>query len=124
LNTTSKRLYIGNHEFLDWDDLDDTGIEKVLNYIGSKDPATIHKYIDKGFSRNFKLMVNGKRTRICNILPGDDLEDQKVLAVVRINGDIKKRKILYHLITEKGYFVKKKHYMDYNSLIDKLFYMN
>lgn len=124
INTTGKTISIKNHIFMDWDELNERKKKIVFEHLKSLD---IHKHLDKGFTRNYRLrMQNGKYKRIIDILPGDILENNiRVLAFVKIKGDdlIGKRKhfYLYHLVTDKGYF---KNCKDYNYIIDKLFYMS
>jgi len=72
-------------------------------------------------------MMDGRYKKIKNIKPGQLLnENVRVLAVVRIKGDdlIRPRRMLYHLVTDTGFFKNKKYYTDYNFIIDKLFYIS
>jgi hypothetical protein len=90
--------------------------------LNTNDTADIHK-LDNGFSRNYRMKTINGYKRICNIVPGDILEDNiRVLATVKIKGDdLGKQLFLYHLVTDKGYF---KNHRDYNYIIDKLFYIS
>lgn len=110
LNTTSKTITVGGHEFLDWDELIPEKMNHVLKFY--KTPESIHLY-DDGFS---SLMVKTKRgyKDISEINPDDVLEDARVIATVSL-------KDKYHIVTDTGCF---NGYKDYNYNIDKLFYLN
>jgi len=131
INTSSKRIYLNNTVFLDWDELSQSKIKRVFNYLKRKgvQPSTdqIHKCLDTGYRKQFLVkMENGNYKQICRIKPGDILNDSvKVMAIVRIKGDDLKspRNKLYHLVTDKGYF-KNIYFKDYNFIIDKLFYID
>ena len=104
LNTTSKRIAICGHEFLDWDDL----TEKDLKFY-----KTFENY-DKGFS-SMSLKTNRGYKDISEIKPNDIIDENvRVLATVHL-------KDTYHLVTDTGYF---NGFKDYNYNIDKLFYLN
>jgi len=122
INTTGKTIATKNHIFMDWDELGKKKLKTVLNYLNTNVTADIHK-LDNGFSRNYRVKTINGYKRICNIIPGDILEDNiRVLATVKIKGDdLGKQLFLYHLVTDKGYF---KNHRDYNYIIDKLFYIS
>uniref|UniRef100_A0A6C0HS75 Hedgehog/Intein (Hint) domain-containing protein n=1 Tax=viral metagenome TaxID=1070528 RepID=A0A6C0HS75_9ZZZZ len=107
LNTTSKKIKIRNHVFLDWDDLHPKRRKRVMK-----------KHVDYGFSPLFLIkMVNGEYKQIIDIEPNDILnENIRVVATVCLD---KK----FHIVTDRGYFINEKFYMDYNFNIDKLFYL-
>jgi len=109
LNTTSKKIKINNHTFLDWDDLTPKKMKKMKK-INIKD--------DFGYSDSFLVkMYNGNYMRICDLKPNDILNKNiRVIATVRLD---KK----YHIVTDKGYFMNDRICMDYNFNIDKLFYL-
>ena len=103
LNTTSKRITIRGHEFLDWDDL----TEKDLKF---------YKMFEnnKGFS-SMLLKTNRGYKDISEIKPNDIIDENvRVLATVHL-------KDTYHLVTDTGHF---NGFKDYNYNIDKLFYLN
>jgi hypothetical protein len=128
INTSSKRITIGDDIFLDWDDLDEKKIEKIskkIQEIYHTDDPSIHKYTDKGFRGDIKLKLNnGKYKKIKNIKIGDVL-DQNILVVACVkikSSDLYKPRSgkLYHFITDKGWFFKKTKFInDYNFLTDK-----
>lgn len=103
LNTTTKKIKIGDHEFLDWDDL----TPKMKKRLGTP--------IESGFPPLFLIkMADGKSKPIVEIVPNDILNKNiRVVAVVCLN---KK----HHIVTDLGYFVNDEIYMDYNFNIDKI----
>jgi len=104
LNTTSKRITIGYHEFLDWDDLMTEKDLKIYQTFES---------IYKGFS-SMTLKTNKGDKDISEIKPNDIIDENvRVLATVYL-------KDTYHLVTNTGHF---NGFKDYNN-IDKLFYLN
>ena len=127
LNTTSKRIKIGNHEFMDWDELDKRGKKIVGDYLESngRNRDKIHSFMDRGYHRNLLVKTNRGYKKICRIQPGDICYGSKILAKVTIKGDDlfqKHRHLkLYNVVTDTGYFKNKR---DYNFIIDKLFYMS
>ena len=127
LNTTSKRIKIGNYEFMDWDELDKKGEKIVGDYLEShgRKRDEIHSFMDRGYHRNLLIKTNRGYKKICQIQPGDICYGSKILAKVTIKGDdlFKKHRHLklYNVVTDTGYFKNKR---DYNFIIDNLFYMS
>jgi hypothetical protein len=128
LNTTSKRIKIKNHIFLDWDELDDKKIKVIELFLKKQEKCLeeLHSVMDRGYNRQLIVKLKRGRKEIYNIQPGDILRDgSKVLALVTIKGDdlYEKSKQIkkYNLVTDTGYFKKTP---DYNFIIDKLFYMS
>lgn len=128
LNTTSKRIKIKNHIFLDWDELDDKKIKVIELFLKNQGKCLeeLHSVMDRGYNRQLMVKLKKGRKEIYNIQPGDILHNgSKVLALVTIKGDDlyekTKQNKKYNLVTDTGYFKKTP---DYNFIIDKLFYMS
>ena len=95
LNTTNKIIKIGNDIFLDWDELYDYSLQKVLEYgvpcihtkIGHK--SSIHKFLDGGFEENTKIMMYDFSIKpIKDVKVGDTLlNGEKVYGFVNIKAD-------------------------------------
>jgi hypothetical protein len=95
LNTTNKLITINNTNFLDWDELYDFHLEKILTYqipnynfmVGNK--KNIHKYLDGGFDENTKIiMADYTSKKIKDILVGDVLLNNEVVyGLVEVKGD-------------------------------------
>lgn len=127
LNTTSKKIKIKNHIFLDWDELEGKKMKLVESYLKKQNKCLeeLHSVMDRGYNRQFLVKMKKGFKKICNIQPGEILRDgSKILALVTIKGDdiYGKSKQLkkYNVVTDNGYFRKKP---DYNFIIDNLFYM-
>lgn len=125
LNTTSKKIKIDNHVFMDWDELD----KKRKNIVGAylencgRKRDDIHS-MDKGYPSNLRVKTDRGYKKIYQIEPGEICYGSKILAKVTIKGDdlIEKRHLkLYNVVTDTGYFKNKR---DYNFIIDKLFYIS
>ena len=125
LNTTSKKIKIGNYLFMDWDELD----KKKKNIVGTylencgRKRDDIHS-MDKGYPPNLRVKTDRGYKKLCHIEPGEICYGSKILAKVTIKGDdlIEKRHLkLYNVVTDTGYFKNKR---DYNFIIDKLFYIS
>ena len=110
INTTNKIIKVNNLEFLDWDELFNTHLDKVLNYrsavgtIGTK--SNIHRILDGGFVKNTFIKLYNKTTaHIQNIKPGDKLIDGSVVyGVVQIKSDDIKTICEYNLGQNKNVF--------------------
>jgi hypothetical protein len=95
LNTTNKLISVNNTNFLDWDELYDFHLEKILTYqipnynfiVGNK--KNIHKYLDGGFDENTKIiMADYTSKKIKDILVGDVLLNNEVVyGLVQVKGD-------------------------------------
>jgi hypothetical protein len=125
LNTTSKRILIGNHVFADWDEVFEEDLEVLKNsclMIGVNprelvDSSFIHKYFDGGFHESTVVeMKNGTTREIKDIRVGDFLRNGEIVyGIVELGS--KKR----HLLTDTNKFqIKGKVYDDYNSSIDSI----
>ena len=103
INTTNKIIKVNKLEFLDWDELFDEHLEKVLTHrspvgtIGNKE--NIHKILDGGFLKGTVIKLFNKKTvHIQNIIPGDKLIDGSVVyGVVKIKSDDIKTVCEYNL---------------------------
>ena len=134
LITNTKRISIGNHIFLDWDEID----EHTFDILYKKCPLLptgttvkdINRYVVSGIHGDTNInLIDGKKCKLRNIHPDDILEDgDKVSGTVKINSKsvnmnadncIDKKMYLYHLITDSGVFTCDKiKIKDYNSYIE------
>jgi hypothetical protein len=81
LNTTSKEIIINNKIFIDWDELYDETLVKILNTPISNSvnsekirlKENIHKILDTGFKKNTLILKDEKLTPIENIKVGDKI---------------------------------------------------
>ena len=142
LNTTLKIIEINNMCFIDWDEIFNKEKKILLDnlnikYTNNASITDIHKYYDNGFVSftDVRLLDNSIK-KIEYIKVGDILENNiKVIGIVQIDGlynnylgymnnldnnlDNNLQTIIYHLLTDTGYFyVKGKKYPHYNSCID------
>ena len=87
MNTSSKRILIGNNEYLDWDD--QINIKEIIPI--------------RGFNENTPIsLFNGSQSIIKNIQIGDILSHgEKVIGLVET---LDKSNKLYHLLTDTNYF--------------------
>jgi hypothetical protein len=87
INTSSKRIIIGNNEYLDWDDIIDTTINKKQN----------------SYNENTEIsLFNGTQKIIIDIKIGDILSHgEKVFGLVESLDESNKSTKLYHLMTDK-----------------------
>jgi hypothetical protein len=127
LNTTSKKIRIGDQVFMDWDELNDNRIKIITQYLKShnKNLNELHSFMDKGYLGGLMVKTNLGTKRMFNLQPGDILYDgSRIMAKVTIKGDDLYRKNrhlkIYNVVTDTGFFKNKR---DYNFIIDKLFYM-
>jgi hypothetical protein len=91
LNTDSKVIKLGNYTFVDWDDLDDSEINKI-NDICSFIPEqlrndNIHKYLDNGVDGNTLVELElGTQVKIKDIEIDDILKfGERVLGTIKID---------------------------------------
>jgi hypothetical protein len=98
-NTNTKTIILNNTTFLDWDDLDNTLIDKLLystiyklkhkydDIITQITNDDIHKYLDYGFISETEITLFDKtKKKIKNICIGDILANgEKVYGIVEIN---------------------------------------
>jgi hypothetical protein len=104
INTSSKRIQIGQYKFGDWDDLTDNETDKLIHKYNKNDNNTrfIHTLFDGGFHPNAQVDVFNSNDKtfltknIKDIHIGDilDLEKQnKVYAIVEVLLDEKSDKL-------------------------------
>ncbi len=90
-NTSSKRMFINDMVFMDWDELEIDDIKKMISwkYINKEDIHNLHSRLDSGLIYNTKIkLFNGLIKNIIDINVGDILGmGEKVLGIVRIKGD-------------------------------------
>lgn len=94
INTTSKIIKVGEFEFLDWDELYDFHLDKLLNhrteyYLPIRNMTNIHPVLDGGFCDNTQIRLFDKRlVYIKDIVPGDRLiNGANVYGVVQIKSN-------------------------------------
>ena len=90
LNTTSKRIYISNMIFMDWDELTPTDMMKLkqMKCIPTNGGfENIHKYMESGFCGETILeKENGKKIKIKDVKPNDTLlNGENVIATIKID---------------------------------------
>jgi hypothetical protein len=128
LNTSSKEIILNGLQFLDWDELHDESLNRVVHLLKKKHqfPSNIHKHLDMGFDSEFVIELNYYNKQIKDIKIGDVLKTGgKVYGVVEIDGTdlcLGKNNIkLYHLLTtDKIFSSNGKVINDYNHLIDSI----
>jgi len=116
LNTVSKRINIDDHIFLDWDELYDDSLYKVLSVCHNK--KNIHNLFNKGIDENSLILCNNRYyTKIEHVNIDDIIEGESIVygKVKMIDG----KNIKYNLLTVPNYFkVNNKCVYDYNYAID------
>jgi hypothetical protein len=128
LNTSSKEIILNGLQFLDWDELHDESLNRVIHLLKNKHqfPSNIHKHLDMGFEPEFAVELNYYNKHIKDIKIGDVLKTGgKVYGVVEIDGTdlcLGKNNIkLYHLLTTNKIFSSNGELInDYNHLIDSI----
>ena len=128
LNTSSKEIILNGLQFLDWDELHDESLNRVVHLLKNKHqfPSNIHKHLDMGFDSEFIIELNYYNKQIKDIKIGDILKTGgKVYGLVEIDGTdlcLGKNNIkLYHLLTTNKIFSSNgKVINDYNHLIDSI----
>lgn len=110
LNTSLKRIQINGETYMDWDEMYDEDIKKVLRYDTGdlKDKTNIfklHSHLDSGLNGKTKIIMNnGSVKNIQDIKVGDVLDKNiKVCGVVSVNGNTLNRQYKYSL-GENAYF--------------------
>jgi hypothetical protein len=110
INTQHKIIKANGNEFLDWDELYDKHLTKVLQYrsaVGTiGDKSNIHRVLDGGFCDNTPIKLASKQiVRIQDIRPGDKLIDgSTVYGVVNIKSDDVKSVCEYNLGQSRNTF--------------------
>lgn len=136
LNTTSKRIFIEDMEFLDWDEVLEDELLQLKQFCKNKidenhnDKGFIHKYFDVGYKGLSNVTLKtGEKRRIKDVEIGDILKNGgKVYGVIEIVDnsyqayqDIfpRKRDTIYNLLVDVGSFdIENVIYKDYNSCVD------
>jgi len=93
LNTTTKKLIINNHIFLDWDEMENTDISKLCLVAKKHLPILpllkhIHIHMDGGFVGETMIeLEDGRSVFIKDIVVNDQLRfGERVLGIVEIEG--------------------------------------
>ena len=128
LNTSSKDIILNGLHFLDWDDLYDGRLDKVLSRTNSRKLLDIHRQFDKGFLPNFVVELLNENKNICDIKIGDRLKTGgTVYGLVEIDGsdlisDYNNYKLpLYHLLSTNQTFSSNGQLInDDNDIIDSI----
>lgn len=128
LNTSNKRIHIGNDLFSDWDEIINDTFTLLTNKCRNiQCLEDIHKYLDDGFEPGLKipLLYSGQKS-IQEIAIGDVLANHGIVyGIVKINTSTLRNKksnshILYHLLTTNGtIMIDKNQCNDYNNILDK-----
>jgi len=131
LNTSSKEILLNGLYFLDWDELYDNSLQKVLNFIGQNKCNSyldIHRHLDIGFTSDFVVELLGCNKYITDIKIGDILKTGgKVYGIVEIDGsDLigalgknNQQSKLYHLLSSNQIFSSNGQIInDYNNIIN------
>ena len=121
LNTSSKEIILNGLQFLDWDDLHDVSLEKVLNKIDSRNLFDIHRKLDNGFAHDFEVeLLNGNKN-ICDVMIGDKLKTGgTVYGLVEIDGSDYNLPLYHLLSTNQTFSSNGKVINDYNDIIDSI----
>jgi hypothetical protein len=126
LNTSSKEIEINGNVYLDWDELDETTANELINYLPNmQNLEEIHKHFDGGFLSFTKIQkMDGSVVNITDIEPGNILDKNiKVIGVVEIDNSDFKHSYVYNLgngcVFEGGYNL---HICD--KILDEKFYKN
>jgi hypothetical protein len=135
LNTSSKEIILNGLQFLDWDDLHDDSLDKVLSKTNSRKLLDIHRKLDKGFLPNFVVELLNENKNICDVKIGDRLKTGgTVYGLVEIDGsdlisddyiyklhDYIYKLPLYHLLSTNQTFSSNGQVInDYNGIIDSI----
>lgn len=90
LNTSNKRIYLKDHTFFDWDEIEEKDLHKLTEYslIDEHKYELIHKYLDGGFHGNTSIeLLDGQSVKIKNIKVNDVLRFGEIVkGVVIIDG--------------------------------------
>lgn len=126
LNTSSKEIEINNNVYMDWDELDETDVNELINYFPNmQNLEEIHERFDGGFSSFTQIKkMDGTTVNITDIKGGDVLDKNvKVCGVVEIDNSDLKHSCVYNLgngcVFEGGYNL---HICD--KILDEKFYKN
>jgi hypothetical protein len=111
INTTSKRVYLGAHEFADWDDLDEADFTTLAR---SQAPlpdgfgaADVHAHLTSGHpGSSLVRLADGSNAHLRSVLPGTRLAGGGTsVGLVRLTGSAPGSPVAYHLVVDKGMFM-------------------
>jgi len=101
LNTSLKRIQIGEQTYMDWDELYDEDIENIKHEISREplDSMALHTFFDSGFSGETKITMNDLSIKnIKDIQVGDVLDNNiLVFGIVTVNGGTLNKQYQYNL---------------------------
>jgi hypothetical protein len=141
MNTTTKQFTIKNTIFVDWDEIYDD-VKDVLDKTYENEHGVvptsldyIHEYYDGGFEEDVEILLESGDTmpinkmRVSLRLPGgvvvrgivkiDKTRIKNTANIYNPNNLAKNTDVVYHLLTNKGYFyVGKNKINDYNDYVD------
>jgi hypothetical protein len=96
INTTNKRIKINNTIFADWDDLNAIDFMKLKNYRIINNIKNLHSITDSGLNEKTIIDLKNDSKFIKDICVGDILiNNEKVLAIIKIKADDLKNKKCY-----------------------------
>jgi hypothetical protein len=141
MNTTTKQFTIKNTLFVDWDEIYDD-VKAVLDKTYEKEHGAvptsldyIHEYYDGGFEEDVEILLETGYTMPINkmrvslrlpdgvvvrgIVKIDKTRIKNTANIYKSNNLAKNTDVVYHLLTNKGYFYVGKHKInDYNDYVD------
>ena len=120
LNTSSKTIILNNMLFTDWDEVYDSDLEFLYDYLASKDIAEI---LDNGMASETKILTKNGYRCLKDIKIGDILSTGGIVyGTVELNNYTKNlgnKETLLNLLVSDGLLETKMHsYLDYNGNID------
>ena len=120
LNTSSKTIILNNMLFTDWDEVYDSDLEFLYDYLSSKDIAEI---LDNGMASETKILTKNGYRCLKDIKIGDILSTGGIVyGTVELNNYTKNlgnKETLLNLLVSDGLLETKMHsYLDYNGNID------
>ena len=93
INTSSKRIYIKDYSFLDWDDIKYTDFLNLKKQTGIKKMSDI-SLLDKGYSGATVLNLRFGKKRMSEVMVNDILKNgEKVLGTVKTLGGVEGRAV-------------------------------
>lgn len=129
INTSNKEIIINNIRFMDWDEISNDDISKLINFYKQYIPTNLskqnfHSYLDSGFSEDTLIeLEDGRSIPISKLDVNDILKfGERVLGIVQIKGtdikNIKKFKIKNNeIICSANQHIKNKDLGSYKSLL-------
>ena len=120
LNTTSKKIIIDNIEFTDWDELYGNNLEHILDHFKINDTQILHKYTNKGFSRNAIVDLHDGKKYIKDVKIFDKISpDNLVYGIVEMD-NLGKEPLYNLLVSNQKVTINGKIYNDYNYGVDSI----